>query len=309
MNGHDLNGMAMTVIRHLPFLRVRAFLAYASVVSGLFGYSIGRTWFKANIQCNYKDLVQNRILFFGIWEPNLSEIVKARLKEGDTFADLGANIGYYSLMASKFVGSTGRVVAVEPSPITIGLLTDSVRRNAARNIRVAEVAVSDEPRTVELYHGEANNIGSASITRMHGTEPQCTVQALPLHQILTKDEISTLRLIKIDIEGAELPVMKDIVNTIDIYPSTLEILLEVLPNDNVEEWNILLGLLQKKGYNIYAAENDYHPRFYLNRRTNQPLRLIERLHDESLVDLFISKDHFIPFLGAQQIPPIAISTR
>lgn len=63
-----------------------------------------------------KDIVQRYLYQFGIWEPSLSGWLARTLRPGDVFVDVGANIGYYSLLAARLVGHLGSVVAIEASP-------------------------------------------------------------------------------------------------------------------------------------------------------------------------------------------------
>lgn len=65
------------------------------------------------------DVIQRYLYLFGVWEPHLTAFISGRLTPKDTFVDVGANIGYYSVLASRLVGPAGHVVAVEPSPTSI----------------------------------------------------------------------------------------------------------------------------------------------------------------------------------------------
>jgi FkbM family methyltransferase len=91
------------------------------------------------------------ILHFGTWEPNITHVISGILQEGDVFVDVGANIGYHSLLGSKLVGSTGSVVAIEPVPDTFAMLLDNLRLNSCSNVRAVNVAVSDCPHKMPLY--------------------------------------------------------------------------------------------------------------------------------------------------------------
>src|SRR5207249_2412898 len=91
--------------------------------------------------------------YFGMWEPHISRWIDERLSPGDTFIDVGANIGYYSLLAARRVGPTGSVVAIEPSPKTFRALEANLAQNRLKNVRTVNAAVSDRQATVPLYHG------------------------------------------------------------------------------------------------------------------------------------------------------------
>ncbi len=95
------------------------------------------------------------IWLFGIWEPDLTAFIASRLEAGDTFIDVGANIGVFSMLASHHVGSTGSVVAIEASPRVYGELLTTlelngvrltcVRSTSRRLLRRAEVTIYSGP--------------------------------------------------------------------------------------------------------------------------------------------------------------------
>src|SRR2546430_100519 len=74
------------------------------------GYcGLANTCFDVSLRCKIRDLIQRFILIFGVWEPNTTAFIRRKLKPGDGFIDIGANIGYCSLLASRLVGEAGRV--------------------------------------------------------------------------------------------------------------------------------------------------------------------------------------------------------
>jgi hypothetical protein len=69
-----------------------------------------------------RDACGRIMYFFGMWEPNLTAVIRNRLQPGDGFIDIGANIGYYSVLASGLIGPQGRVIAIEAIPQTLSVL-------------------------------------------------------------------------------------------------------------------------------------------------------------------------------------------
>jgi FkbM family methyltransferase len=274
------------MIRKLPFGRVRAFNTYASVASRL-GYSDARSWFDCTFKCDPRDLVQHRILFFGIWEPNITDIVKRILRPGDVFVDIGANIGYDTLMASRLVGATGRVISIEASKNTFDTLRRHVELNGAKNVRIVNVAVSDKDEVFQFFSD--GTAGNSSRIKQNGMTMEGLVHALPLRSILNKDELSSIRLVKIDIEGGELAVMTQMLEEIETYPHNMDILLELTPLNNTDKWNAILARMNAIGYKTYVVENDYHPRAYIDRAPPAPLRSIVRFEGTEQLDLYITR--------------------
>ena len=114
-------------------------------------FQVARTNFGATMVVNAADIVGRYITYFGIWEPSMTAWLRATLKPGDTFVDVGANVGYFTLLASDLVGPTGRVVAVEPSAATRRLLERNVSSNHVANVRIVEAAVSDHIGSLPIY--------------------------------------------------------------------------------------------------------------------------------------------------------------
>jgi hypothetical protein len=117
-------------IRYAPFAAGKAWL-WSRVIHPYFAWTHHRfackTQSAGRIAGDTRDILQQ--YYFGVWEPNLTHWIVGRLRRGDTFVDVGANIGYYSLLASKLVGPGGSVVALEASPTIFHQLQDNLRLN------------------------------------------------------------------------------------------------------------------------------------------------------------------------------------
>jgi FkbM family methyltransferase len=229
-----------------------------------------RTYFGAVMECDSRDLIQARIARFGVWEPNISAAFHQVLKPGDTMVDVGANVGFHSLLAAHLVGPTGRVVAIEPSPLIAEHLERHRRLNGAENLRISRVAVADRAGELSLYAGPSYNQGATTSVPSRGQRPLTTAPALPLDEILTAEERSRVRLIKIDIEGAEAPVLHRFLDTLDLYSEQVSVIVEVSPQDQSgSSWPELFGRFCKAGFTAYAIRNDYDCWSYL--RWTEPL--------------------------------------
>ena len=192
---------------------------------------------------------------------------------GDVFVDIGANIGYDTLLGSWRVGEAGRVVAIEAMPATFSLLQRNLALNdGASNVRAVQVAVSDKPGTLDLYHVEERNIGSISTLANRGTRRVATATAARLIDILRADEFARVRLIKIDVEGGEPAVLRGILDNLDSFPTTTDILVEISPQDDSAGWREIFDRLTAAGYRAYEVVNLYDLEWYLSHRRPTPLR-------------------------------------
>lgn len=131
------------------------------------------------------------------------------LRPGDNVLDIGANVGYYSMVASHLVGPTGAVHAFEASPYVLPWLESSVRLSgrSGANIHVHGVAVADRCGEVEFHAARPEKTGFSSIRDL-GSETAATT-TVPCTSIdALAAALPTIRLVKLDIEGAELLALR-----------------------------------------------------------------------------------------------------
>jgi FkbM family methyltransferase len=232
------------------------------------------TYFGARLRCTFRDYLQARILHFGFWEPNISSLIETILVRGDVFIDIGANIGYHSLLASKLVGAEGSVIAIEASPSTFQILSAHINENKATNVRIINKAAADAPGRVTLYRAAPGNLGTATTIKSRGQTEEAVIESSPIDHILTSEERSRIRLIKMDIEGAELPVLRRFVQTVNLYPVDISLIVEVSTWEDPDGWSDVFAQLQSRGFRAYLIENDYRYDAYSNWRAPAPLQLL-----------------------------------
>lgn len=168
------------------------------------------------------DHVPRSILETGAWEPDSWRAISEHLRAGDTFVDVGAHIGYFSLKAARVVGNSGRVIAVEPNPHTLAELRDNIRESGAGVVTVFPVACSETEGFLELFAAPRVNTGETSLSRANASQEGSVteafkVQARPLDAIIRESNASRVDIIKIDVEGAELFVLKGAHETLVRY--------------------------------------------------------------------------------------------
>lgn len=276
---HLLHRAIVGTIRRLPLRAARfALRGYDKVLRLLGPEHVATTFFGARMHCNPADLIQRMILYFGVWEPDVSRVIEQNLKSGDVFVDIGANIGYDTLLASDRVGRAGQVVAIEASPRTFALLQRNLALNAASvNVRAVNVAVADAPGRLDIYEIHEGNIGAATTLASRGGTRMASVEAMPLDQILTADEMQRLRLIKMDVEGAEPPILRHILDRLVLYPPTMDIVVEASPQDDAAAWRDAFDRLRAAGFSAWAIDNAYELDWYLRWRHPRALHRLDAM--------------------------------
>ena len=239
------------------------------------------------MECDLSDLIQMCVYHFGIWEPHISALIESRLRSGDVFCDVGANIGYHSLLGSRAVGPSGKVIAIEASPMIYGKLLKNLSLNGITNLEAVNVAVTAEPGQTPIHKGFARNIGTASTQRSRGRGVEAVVQGLPLGSILSREDRKRLRLVKIDVEGAELSILEDLASSMREYSQDLEIIVEITPDIRLQNVFDHFGRL---GFSSWAVANSYNVAAYLNFdkvRAPMPLSAVPTRHQ----DVFLSRSY------------------
>lgn len=231
------------------------------------------------------DVLQAHLFTFGEWEPDLTRFVAGRLGPGDTFADVGANIGYFTLLGASRVGPSGRVVAIEASPAVARRLTANLERNELRGVRVVNEAASDTEGWLTLHEGPAWNSGMSSTVapeawRRAGIDAAfqrpIEVPARPLDRLLSAAELARLRLIKVDVEGAEHRAVRGMERLLREAPRELELIVEINPEllrSQGAGADALIGALAEAGFHAYTLPADYGVTQYLDPERRPPRRL------------------------------------
>jgi len=138
---------------------------------------------------------------YGIHEPLVTELVKKEIKKGNVVLDIGAHIGYYTLIFAKLVGEEGKVFAFEPDPTNFSLLKKNVEINGYKNVELVQKAVSNKNGKIKLYLSEENS-GDHRIYNSHDGRKFIEVEAIRLDDYF-KNYNGAIDFIKMDIQGAE----------------------------------------------------------------------------------------------------------
>ncbi|MCG8462771.1 MAG: FkbM family methyltransferase [Holophagales bacterium] len=162
--------------------------------------------FEIHVQSRLDLHISEAILRYGCWEPFETELMRRLLRAGETYVDVGANIGWFTLVAARLVGPGGRVFAFEPEPENGAWLRHNVRRNRLVQVRLECVAADDTPGEGWL-HRSADNLGDHRIFASEGVG-----WPVPIEKVRLDDYFDSVpgpvHMVKIDTQGAETRVLR-----------------------------------------------------------------------------------------------------
>lgn len=208
-------------------------------------------------------------------ETETTEHIQRLLKSGMTFLDVGAHVGYYSRMASNLVGENGRVIAFEPHPRNHEYLTRNVGNQ--KNVTILQVALAETEGTAELYDylmmsasgslhydERIRDVQMAQVNPLDiaprigkDFEPQkYTVRTAPIDSLMDELGITSVDVVKMDIEGAEMGALRGMTRTIQNSPNLALVMeynplgLKAFDNEPIAALQEVLGFGFQKMYVI-----------------------------------------------------------
>ncbi|MCK5259532.1 MAG: FkbM family methyltransferase [Candidatus Omnitrophica bacterium] len=143
---------------------------------------------------------------YGVYEENETEFINKEVKVGDIVLDIGANIGYHTLIFAKLVGENGKVFAFEPDPTSFDLLERNVRNNGYKNVVLINKAVAEKSGRLKLFLSE-DNLADHRIYDSQDGRNFIEIESVRLDDYF-KDFSGKINFIKMDIEGSEYGAVK-----------------------------------------------------------------------------------------------------
>jgi len=159
---------------------------------------------------NYDAAIKS--MYTGGYEMDIVDVMKKVLKEGDTFIDVGANIGYISSVAAGFVGKTGEVHSFEPVPEYFYRLKNMADLNSDYKIKVNQCALGEKCGQENIKISNLNNIGWNTMVPNFLKDGKkvkeiLKIPVIRLDKYIKDKALMNISLIKIDVEGFEFPVL------------------------------------------------------------------------------------------------------
>lgn len=199
------------------------------------------------------EYVERAALFFpNYYDPEEFAQIAKFIRPGDTFVDIGANIGCYTAFAAQCVGPSGRIIAIEANPSVFERLRHLVERNDLRWVELVHKGMSDREEILDFWPQSAGNLGAStflpSVEEPHLYGATIKIPCVPLAQVAGEH----VRFMKLDIEGFELRVLERYFEDVLVRPDY--ILTECWQSRSGERQ--VIHLLQESGYALIWARGD-----------------------------------------------------
>lgn len=203
---------------------------------------------------NPNDTIVSRVIRRdGIWEPLETKLFAREIQPGDVVIDVGANIGYYTLLAARRVGPTGHVYAFEPEPEAFALLQRNVQLNGYDNVTPVPKALGRENGRLQLYLAKKNR-GDHRVYDPTGRRPSIDVDVITLDAYLVEQSVERVDFLKVDTQGAECSILDGARHTIAKHPE-MAVVMELTPHSLAELGDDPRGCLERLQAAGYALHD------------------------------------------------------
>lgn len=210
--------------------------------------------FKINITSPRENVIDRAIYRTGVWEPEMTSMAIEKIQPGWHILDVGAHIGYYTLLFGKQCGPQGRVAAFEPEMDAFKALNANIELNGMENIRTFRLALSDHRGHVVM---KPENRGLMLADKEGDAET--TAEMIPSDEFWPTLDWPKVDLVKIDVEGAELGVLTGMENMLRKYHPHLFVEIHPLHlkkcfHSSADE--VLCFLKEKHHYKLVPVDSD-----------------------------------------------------
>jgi FkbM family methyltransferase len=218
------------------------------------GCATVRTQYGFRMHLDLGDWVDQYIFATGNYEDYTAQVIDQLLQPGDWAIDIGANIGFFTLLMARRVATGGRVLAFEPSSVIRDKLRNNIALNAFHHIEIRPEAVCDVNGEAVFSCGVRHHSGMASLRRLDGN-PTATVPTCRLESRVPSEQ--PIRLIKLDVEGAEYAALQGMQLILEKWRPDLviEVSTHFLQEMGSSSKALVQNLLEKE-YRMYRIDWD-----------------------------------------------------
>ena len=153
--------------------------------------------------------VETLIYERGTYEDGTLSVMRSCLNKGEVFLDIGSNVGLMTMFASRLVKDSGKVYSFEPDPTLMAILKENKSINGFENVNTYQKALGSNSGKSTLYRKPEVNRGAGSLIKgktKHTNEVDVEVKTLD--DFITENQVPNIKMVKIDVEGWELEVLK-----------------------------------------------------------------------------------------------------
>jgi FkbM family methyltransferase len=228
----------------------------------------------------------------GSYEESETETCKKFIKPGMTVIDIGANIGYFSCLFARLVGSGGKVISFEPEPDNFKWLNKNIQENHYSCIEANNLALADKEGSLDLYVGEVSQTTSSFIEDNIVYEnhvDKVPVKTAKLDDFLEQQAVDSVDFIKIDVQGFEETVFRGAQKTLS--SAHISMIMEFWPyglkkaGTNVDQ---LLSTLEGFNFSIYKLDEKNAD---LHKTSREEIMSSIDYDDRHYLNLFLTKDN------------------
>jgi FkbM family methyltransferase len=189
----------------------------------------------------------------GRLEPRTTALFERILRPGDSYVDVGAHVGYHSLVAARLVGEGGRIVAIDPQPYNCAKILANAELNGFINIIVVAAAVDESDGFTSLQNQSRQDKARLTLAGPGINDGALTfvVPKITLRWLLETYKLRTMNLLKIDVEGFELEVLK---GAGDAIRSIENIVFEILPGEDADRMLAIERMLQDFDFQMFDVD-------------------------------------------------------
>jgi len=224
----------------------------AELIKSEHGLNLYKTIYNDYFWLNPNKYLDREIINQSLFEPYSTALIKKLIKKGDVVLDVGANIGYYTVIMSKLVGNIGKVYAFEPTKYYGDILLRNLKENDINNCEVQFYGLSSHDQKLEISIGES----SATLHWTADTAPREKEQItlISLDKFVHDSGIKKIDFIKIDVDGHEPEFLKGATILNELRPIILlEVNHENYLKAGVTAWDFYDNIKQQN-YFIYSEK-------------------------------------------------------
>lgn len=208
--------------------------------------------------CAMREHISNTVFWSGYYSPHDLMMLDALFQPTDTFVDVGANQGVFTLFAAKRL-TQGQVLAFEPQEENFAMLSGNIALNGFSNVRLFRQGLGNTRESIPIYGPSShdafhtlNSSRSSTIPHDTITEPLGSIDVVPLDEVVDEQKVPRVDVLKIDIEGAELFALQGMEKTLERDTPTVHMEVNV-PSCKAAGYDAhdLLRFFHDRGYALY----------------------------------------------------------